>query len=245
MHDFLPQPYCSKEPGIYAIVNRDNGKIYIGSAARLHRRWTMHRYDLFRGRHNPYLLRAFRKNQHSFYFEVVEELPGADKIKRIEREQFWMDFYKSYLPVNGYNLCPKASSCAGAKHGPEYGARISEMMKGRKWTDAQKAHYRASRTWAATWPAERTITEEVRRKLSAGRKGKKWGEAQREMFKAWHKEHPLHAEKPVIQLSKSGEFIFQFASITEAEKHFGKRSNIHSVCKGNRPYCFGFKWKYV
>lgn len=241
MHDFLPQPYCSKVPGIYAIVNRNNQKIYIGSAAKLNTRWNGHRYDLFRGRHNRYLLRAFRKDPSAFYLEVVEEMPGSSKSARLDREQFWMDFYQSCVPAKGYNLCPKAASCEGVKHGPEFGAAVSARAKGKKWSEETKAHYRKVRTWPTGWH----WSEKSKKIASDAHKGQKWTDSQRDKFKRWHVDNPFHCKKPVVQISKNGGAVRRFGSVTEAEAHFGKRSNITAVCKGKRPFCFGFKWEYT
>jgi len=240
-HKFLPQPFVSKNPGIYAIVNRDNGKLYIGSAAVLAHRWSCHRHDFFRNRQNPYFARAFRKSPESFYFELIEELPGASKETRLSREQFWMDFYKSYTPASGYNTCPIARSCEGVKHGPEFSAMLS-ARKGRKWSEETKAHFRLVRVTPRGWH----WTDEQKAAQSKRIKGKKWSEKQREKYNAWVASKPTHWNKRIVQLSMDGDFIREFPSIKEAESYFGgKRSNIYSVCKGKRPHCLGFKWKYV
>ena len=36
-----------------------------------------------------------------FIYKIIEEVQDKDKL--IKREQYWLDFYESYLPSNGYN----------------------------------------------------------------------------------------------------------------------------------------------
>ncbi len=240
-HNNLPDPFHTRSPGIYAIVNRNNTKIYIGSAASLSHRWTTHRHDFFRNRQNPYLMRAFRKEPEAFYFELVEELPGASKERRLEREQFWLDFYRSYEPQNGYNACREARSCEGVKHGPEYSAMLSARKI--KWSEETKARVRLNRKPRPTgWHH----SEETKKKCALGRLGKPWTADQKEKNRKWWAEHPELNRCPVFQMSMSGDIIRRFNSIMDAEKSFGgKRSNIHQVCKGRKPHCLGFKWKYA
>lgn len=240
IHQTLPQPYCAKVAGIYAIVNRNNHKVYIGSAVQLNRRWTLHRHDCWRGRQNPYFMRAFRKEPDAFYLEVIEELPGATKEKRLAREQFWMDFYRSYVRANGYNLCPKARSCEGVKHEPEYGKAISKRQKGKTWTDEHKAQVRAVRVIPRGWK----WTMGQRARNSAAHKGKNWTEKQT-VARRLSKHIPRG--RSVVQLTLAGEFVAFHKSMSDAERLLGNKpgkSNIGFVCKGRRHHALGFKWKY-
>ena len=54
--------------------------------------------------------------------------------------------------------------------------------------------------------------------------------------------------KKVVQLTLDGKYIQIFNSIADANRSLGKASNasnIGQVCKGNRNYAYGFKWKYL
>lgn len=96
-------------------IQHISGKMYIGSALRLSSRWSEHRKRLEQNEHHSILLqRAWNKyGKDSFKFEIVELI--EDKNRLIEREQYWMDYYKSYLPENGYNINPIAGSSFGRK----------------------------------------------------------------------------------------------------------------------------------
>lgn len=113
------------QTGVYAIRNKVNGKIYIGSAAIcIKTRWRGHRRTLRGGRHaNKILQRAWRKyGEHLFEF-VVLELCFA--FNCVEREQYWIDYYKAADRRFGYNICTVAGSTLGRTHGKSVRDRIS------------------------------------------------------------------------------------------------------------------------
>jgi hypothetical protein len=56
----------------------------------------------------------------------------------------------------------------------------------------------------------------------------------------------LRIKSPVIQYDKNWSEINRFDSIMEAEKALGvSNSHIGSVCKGDRKFSLGFRWKYT
>lgn len=60
---------------------------------------------------------AFRKyGLDSFDVEILEEIP-VEKLD--EREQFWLDHYRSYEKRIGYNICREAGTTRGRRHTPE------------------------------------------------------------------------------------------------------------------------------
>lgn len=53
------------------------------------------------------------------------------------------------------------------------------------------------------------------------------------------------AIRTVCQLDKSGDFIREFESITEAANFVGGNvTSITRVCRGRRPSAYGYKWRY-
>lgn len=115
---------------IYFIENTVNGKIYIGSAVDLARRWAMHRHQLKNNKHHSILLqRAWNKyGEEAFDFGVLEL---TDRDSLIEREQHFIDLVQSYLPVAGYNICPIAGSSLGVKQSDEARKKKSQARKGK------------------------------------------------------------------------------------------------------------------
>ena len=101
--------------GIYGIINKYEGKIYVGSSVYVHKRWTNHKNELSKGTHsNKYLQGTYNKYwKNPFIYVLLEEV--VDENKLIEREQFWIDYLKPTDKENGYNLNPTAGSRLGSK----------------------------------------------------------------------------------------------------------------------------------
>lgn len=69
-----------RESGIYKIVNKATGEVYIGQSSNLTDRWKGHRSLLRNGRHKSHKLQAEwdRLGASAFKFEVIESLPGLE-----------------------------------------------------------------------------------------------------------------------------------------------------------------------
>lgn len=238
----LPAPFPVPLSGIYAIINRDNGKIYIGSSQRMNHRWTEHRSELEDKEHgNRYLQRAFLKNPDAFQIEVIKECGGnISKRELLADEQFWINFYQSYKPENGYNISPKADSCQGIKRDPEFVQRVAASLRGRRMSPERLVIHRR----AMKGHKGRRFTQEQKQWESERKKGIPLPESTRKKLSELQRLNRYSA-KPILQFSLDGHFIQRFKAIKDAEYRFGKRSNIHSVCKGKRRQCFGFVWRYA
>lgn len=128
--------FCPKflyASGIYAIRNLKNGKIYVGSAVRLSRRWWTHRSDLRKGNHHSSKLqRSWAKHgEENFSFEVLL-YAGRDDL--IFYEQRAIDTLKP-----DYNICLTAGSCLGVKHT----ARQAELIRAAHLGSKRSAESRA------------------------------------------------------------------------------------------------------
>lgn len=127
--------------GVYRITCDITNKVYIGSSSScVYERMIHHRKLLRSGKHHSILLqRAWDKYlEHHFKFELVEV---CDPSMCTQREQVWMDHYKSYNPNKGFNISPTASSTLGCTFptrkpkGPEHslsGINKSIALKGMK-----------------------------------------------------------------------------------------------------------------
>jgi group I intron endonuclease len=115
--------------GVYKILNLINGKIYVGSSVKLKNRRKRHFYELRHNRHgNDHLQRSFNKyGEENFQFSILEYV--ADNSIILQREQHWIDFYKSYDFKIGYNICPIAGSNLGRKNTEETKLKISKSIK--------------------------------------------------------------------------------------------------------------------
>ena len=111
------KPYSSiniptKTSGIYAIVNNFNGKRYVGSSQDCRERLGHHLSLLRYGKHqNQHLQNAFNQCLiENFLYILLEEVKDLSKLH--EREQYWMDYYKSYEKDKGYNKARFAEASA-------------------------------------------------------------------------------------------------------------------------------------
>lgn len=135
--------------GIYCIKNTLDNKVYVGQAVKIQFRWSRHKSDLNLKKHpSPHLQNAWNKYGFKvFEFIILEELERNKDILK-EREQYWMDYYKSYDKEFGYNV--------GKIAGSRLGVLATEETK-------KKLRQRKARIW----------TEESRKKLSESKKGVK------------------------------------------------------------------------
>ncbi len=98
--------------GVYQIRCIPTGKIYVGSAVNLRKRWAEHRRSLKRGSHgNRYLQFAWNKyGEEHFEFSVLE---FVDVSYLLEAEQQWIDSTGCVDKEIGFNIAPKVDGPGG------------------------------------------------------------------------------------------------------------------------------------
>lgn len=143
------------ESGVYQILNKVNGKVYIGSSVTVHGRITTHKRHLLLNKHvNKKLQFAYNKyGIDNFEYSVLEY---CDKDVLLQTEQKYLDM----LDIkNNYNICPLAGNTTGYKWTEEHRAKNEAGMveKAKKIRLALIGHKH---------------TEETKAKVSAAGKGK-------------------------------------------------------------------------
>ncbi|AFY49019.1 group I intron endonuclease [Nostoc sp. PCC 7524] len=171
--------------GIYAIINKIDGKSYIGSATKsFNHRWYNHKYYLrLNKHHSPYLQRAWNKyGGDSFEFKILEIIPKEEWIYNKYVTDFEQIYLDTYQPE--YNICPTAGSKIGYKHSEETKKKIGNSNKGK--TRSEEARKRFSESYKGKSPSLETRekirlantgrikSEEERKKLSIANSKKKW-----------------------------------------------------------------------
>lgn len=92
-----------KKSGIYLILHTLNLKGYVGSSINLFVRLNAHFSSLKQNKHeNRYLQNSWNKYEKDNFEIYVVEYCNKDKL--FEREQFYVNFYKTSSRLNGYNL---------------------------------------------------------------------------------------------------------------------------------------------
>lgn len=181
--------------GIYKIINKSNGKFYIGSSNNIQLRWNIHKSELRRNtHHNNYLQHAWNKyGEDNFIFEIIEIIP---KGKLIESEQKYLDKIDRNQHYNLSSIAGKveindetrkkmSESHKGEKN-HNFGNQMSSKMKkilrksnlGRKLTDDHKKKIGQSQIGKNNAFFGKTHTEEVKNKIRKAMK-KRWAKFNR------------------------------------------------------------------
>lgn len=91
--------------GIYKITNELNGHVYIGQSTNINKRWNKHKTSPFNQNsigYNSFFYRAIRKYGIEYFSFAVIELCSKEELNA--KEMYWIKFYNSNNPDNGYNL---------------------------------------------------------------------------------------------------------------------------------------------
>lgn len=138
--------------GVYKILNRKNGKFYIGSSIDVEKRFSSHKKELIAGTHNnKHLQNAWNKyGEDSFEFLVIEEVSDINELRN--RETYYLQSTKCTNPDIGYNLLDNANIGLGVQASTEIRQKISVACSGdkngnygRKHTEEEKVRMRDNR----------------------------------------------------------------------------------------------------
>lgn len=179
--------------GIYMLKNIRTLKVYIGSSVDLRARMYEHIRQLERGTHpNTYLQRVFNKKQDDLVFCTIEFVKCKEDL--IDREQYWLDFYKSYERGHGYNMCHFAGNTLGRRPSAETRQKMSAKQKGTRNGMYGKTHTPQVKEKLARLRRESEVTPEFRLKMSEVTTGKKNG--------MYGKQHSEEAKRRISESKK-------------------------------------------
>lgn len=178
--------------GIYYIVNKENGKIYIGQSVNVNKRLNRHKSELRRNMHsNDYFQNSWNKyGENAFEFSLHVE---CDESELDALEIHYIAHYDSANRENGYNQDYGGHK---TKHRSlETRRKISEANKGEKSAWYGRHHTEESRRRMSESKMGHKTSEETRQKISKSRKGKRAGK-EHPMF---GKHHSLESRKKISQ----------------------------------------------
>ena len=137
IHTNLSHFNCS---GIYIIRNITNNKVYVGSAKNIRQRLHEHKSMLRNNKHSSkYLQNAYNLDSKKFLFSILECVSIENLIKR---EQYWLDFFRCFNKLNGYNNVPIAYSSLGRKFSEETKEKIRQSHLGMKKPWSTMNHFK-------------------------------------------------------------------------------------------------------
>jgi hypothetical protein len=117
--------------GVYGIISNIDNRIYVGGSEDMGVRFSTHKYHLSKRKHCCKQLQLVHDiNPSALEFFVIEEVKDQSSLRA--REQFWMDFYRSYLSENGFNQSPSSDSCRDYKQTKEHIEKVASKNRGRK-----------------------------------------------------------------------------------------------------------------
>lgn len=129
-------------PGIYAIRNITNNKLYIGKAKNIYKRLHQHlsdiKYEHRNFNENPHLLNAIKKYSLENFEYIILEKTLLDEHYLKERELFFIDKYNTTNRELGYNL-RKDSSTNMIVH-DETREKISRRLK-KEWSSGIRKNH--------------------------------------------------------------------------------------------------------
>jgi len=194
--------------GIYQIENTANGKVYIGRAVDIARRWNEHRYNLKNNQHvNVHLQGSYNKHgKDAFRFSVIEE---CSKDVIMDREILHImsfpiemtynmggDYGNGVLEYSPETRKKMSKALTGREVTRETREKLSDAMAGRKFSKETRAKMAAAKTGRkgnrlgyktsketkaklSAMAMGRKVTQETKEKLSRVNKGKPWSAARR------------------------------------------------------------------
>lgn len=215
-------PGMGQASGIYQIKHIPTGKIYVGSAVQIIRRWRQHVKSLeANSHHNIELQRAWNKHGSiCFSFEVLEYVNEISDL--LFREQHYIDSLSPY-----YNHCKIAGSRLGAVVSDASRIKMRDAHIGVKLDPNHHASL-----------VGRKQSDETRAKKSAVSKGKpqskEWVAARvAKIAKAFTVVSPSGLEHDILNLKR---FCVE-AGLSD--------SHMHQVSRGKRGHHKGWKCRAI
>lgn len=208
-----------KTSGIYKIINKVNGKYYVGSSTDIKTRWNNHRKELRRKSHdNKHMERAWHKyGGDNFQFVIIEKV-SPEQLTLAEQKH--LDICKEY-PKASYNMAYDAiAPNRGRQASPGTRLKLSISHMGIKHTPESKLKISNSRV---------------------GVLNPFYGIGPRKAIVAGQ----LKRQRPVALVDAGGNVLETFPSIKVASQKLNVHSGaIYRVCSGEYKHTHGLLFRY-
>lgn len=248
--------------GIYKITS-PSGKVYIGQSWDIDRR--LREYKCLRGINGILKSSVIKYGFDSHEIKVLHELPSDVEQDVLDKyEQLYMDVFRDA----GFCLMNLRGAGSRGKHCQETRIKMSDSAIGKKMSQQARMKLSVAKkgkpilnkeNYGKYWRGRKkdsadiqnrakintgkTRTEESKSRMRESRN--EWLKNNQDKLKDYIKNATLSNCKPVIQLTKAGEFIKEWPSIKNAANEL----NIHCTgigvaARGKIKTSGGFKWQY-
>ena len=200
--------------GIYFILNKTNGKVYVGQTTDFHDRWIKHKHKLRNNYHyNPHLQSAWNKyGEDSFEYHQLEH---CSKEALGDCEDWWIDYFDALNREKGYNLRSGGNEHFEVSDETKEKIRIANI--GKKLSEETKQKLREANIG-------KKLSEETKKKISESLTGtERQYNARHQISKAQNNSGYFRVSKRVCNSCKQG-FSYSYAYYEN-----GKRKHINSV----------------
>lgn len=168
-----PENDTMKISGIYKIINKVNGKYYVGSSENIYKRWREHKSELKnKTHHNIHLQRSWYKHgSNNFEFIIIKEIKDI-KMLEIE-EQILLDKSECNHEVS-YNIgLYSTNPMRGRNHTMESKLKIGEYNRGKILSLETKQKMSESKKGENHPYYGKYFSDEHKRKMSVNTTGNK------------------------------------------------------------------------
>lgn len=214
---------------VYMIVNKIDGRFYVGQSNNVERRFKEHCGK--RGKITPVTADIVRFGVENFEVVLLKEFDTVQRDVMIETEMNYIREFNATDPAIGYN---KVEGHMVGDDNPNYG---------NNWDDGQKS--RMSRIKIAQH-VEGVYGDEWKAKI--GTKAKRFWAENPDVKSQMARKVSLSKQKfDFIQMDDDLNVVKVWGSIediVEANPTW-KWQNIYSVCNGYKKRIYGYKWKKV
>lgn len=161
--------------GIYMWTHNHSGKIYIGSAVNLSKRFSQYYFSSYLRYSDNYISRALIEYTHSAfslaileYVEITNLSLEEVRLLILKREQYYLDliFEVDFGAPNTYNLNPTAGSRLGSNHTEETKVKISKSLSGENHPMYGKEHSAETKIKMSETSKGKQFSAETKSKLS-------------------------------------------------------------------------------